>query len=268
MVYGKLVMLLGSSNKNNFMAIKKKKFSAKKGMMSSNFFVSVALAALLVLAVIVLLLKVKIDNYSRQTLDFLMESNQAPDVSIPQADPLIVGETALEKKMSEEKSFGLNEALIKIYYFSDYDCSFCQKQDAILQKLLRKYSQDLRVVVKDYPDHGEGSKTFSLALGGFCAFQQNKYWEYKSLVWRNFDKYEEAGDLLWYVSRQLSLAEADFNQCLKDEKTSKIVKNDLKDAIDSGAFLVPFLRLNDKEFLGEVSEAELEKEILRILDNK
>ena len=248
---------------NRTIARRKKVFISRSGATSPKFFIIVSIMALVLFSALLVMVKSRLDSYNRQTFQYLIEGTETVTPKTEIDDPLIstIDIKGIKPGFRATKVFGNPGAKVKIVYFSDYFCSFCQRQDSAILKLLKKYPNDIYVIAKSYPDNDTNSKAFRLSVGDYCAYLQDNFWEYKNLVYRNFNKYEDGNELANYVADQLALDLLEFKSCMKDKNSIEESLNDISDADNLGAFVVPFMKVNNIELLGNISDGDLDRAV-------
>jgi len=122
--------------------------------------------------------------YSRIALSpdesaFYLTAQDAPQVAVIQF--------AVINNIEVGKSFviGNVKAPVSVTAFLDYQCPYCAKVYPLLQELLKKYPNDVKLVIKHYPlpMHKFAEKASIAAL---AAGQQNKYEKVTELFFTNF----------------------------------------------------------------------------------
>lgn len=156
-----------------------------------------------------------------------------------------------------DPSLGSDKAPVTITYFADYECSYCRQQESLLEKLLEKYGDKVRLVWKDYPENNSGSKSYLSAVAGRCAEEQGKFWSYQDLIYDNEKDFSE--DLAVSLAEKLGLQKSLFSECLKDAEVYKLVKDNIIEARALDIKGVPFIFINNQEVMGESEAGDLEK---------
>ena len=75
------------------------------------------------------------------------------------------------------------------------------------------------------------------------------------------NKYEDGNELANYVADQLALDLLEFKSCMKDKNSIEESLNDISDADNLGAFVVPFMKVNNIELLGNISDGDLDRAV-------
>lgn len=156
-----------------------------------------------------------------------------------------------------DPGMGNKEAPVTIVIFSDYQCGFCQKQEQTLKNLLNQYGDKIRLIWKDYPESDENSISFLAAVAGRCAQEQKKFWEYHDLLFQNSGGLNSK--ILFELARKLNLNINQFNYCLSGSEAEQLIKDNIEEADALGISGVPFIYVNDREVMGEITFEELEE---------
>jgi protein-disulfide isomerase len=85
---------------------------------------------------------------------------------------------------SDQPSLGSANAPVTIIAFVDYQCPSCAAVHQDLERLIKEYGDQIRLVARDFPlaQHTEALKAAEAAEG---AREQGRYWEYVHLLLRN-----------------------------------------------------------------------------------
>lgn len=159
---------------------------------------------------------------------------------------------------------GAVQAPVTLVIFSDFQCSVCHKQEAILKQVLDKYGDKVRLIWKDYPDKDVASGSFQASLAGRCANEQGKFWEYHDLLFANSGQL--TGDKFVELSKESELNSAKFDNCLTTLKYQREINDNILEANALDITGVPFIYVNDQEVLGEISIEDLSKIIEKELE--
>lgn len=181
-------------------------------------------------------------------------------------------ETRLEKppvervqvSVDDDPFQGPKSAKINVIEFSDYQCPFCGRSRATVDKMLNTYKNDLKYVFRDFPLNFH-KDAFSAHVAAQCANEQGKYWEYNRLLFDNQTSLK-IEDLKRYAEN-LNLNPKEFNLCLDSNKYASEVQKDLDDGIKAGVSGTPSFFINGVMISGaqpfekfkEIIDEELKK---------
>lgn len=172
----------------------------------------------------------------------------APNMSNVLAGPII---------SPKDPSFGPETAPITIVEYSDFLCDFCQKQEIILKNIIQRFPDKIKLIWKDYPENDYNSISFQAALAGRCAAEQNKFWQYHDLIYKNNTELDQNKFL--NLAEQLNLNKNKFQQCFNKKTPQRQIKNNILEANALEITGIPFIYLNQQEIMGQISEEELAK---------
>lgn len=157
---------------------------------------------------------------------------------------------------------------INLFYFSDFDCSFCHEQEEIIKNVYNKYSDKLLIIWKDYPDVSSVNNfSYQAARAARCAQEQNSFWEYNDLLYKNKNNsINPEKNLFFDLAEKLELNLASFLSCMNESKVDNLILDNVREAESLGIMGVPYIYINDKDFIGNISEDDLEKIIKNEID--
>jgi protein-disulfide isomerase len=139
---------------------------------------------------------------------------------------------------------------ITLFEYSDFFCPACQKLQADLESLEKLYGNNIRFVFKSLPITVNPENRPSLNAA-YCAWEQNKFWEYKKLLYQepltlNKQKYRQ-------YANQLNLNLDTFNQCLDDNKYYPVIEKNITEALNLNITSIPTVFINDQRIEGFVN---------------
>lgn len=158
-----------------------------------------------------------------------------------------------------DPSLGSQEAPVAIIIFSDYECSFCQTQEKLLEKIMDKYGDKVRLIRKDYPDSDINSISYQAAVAARCAALQNNFWQYHDKLYENNKILEE--DLYYEIADTLGLNLNNFEECFEEGsgRVTELINDNIKEADALDISGVPFIYINDQEIMGQIDQKDLER---------
>ena len=139
-------------------------------------------------------------------------------------------------------SWGNPKAPVTIIEFSDFQCPFCSRAIATIDRIKKEYGPDkVRIVFRDMPlpSHNRANPA---SLAAHCANDQGKFWEMHNALFENQTKLEDA-DLKGYA-KKLGLDEKAFNECYDTKKHQATVDRSRKEAESLGIQATPSFVIN------------------------
>ena len=159
-------------------------------------------------------------------------------------------------------SRGKDGAPVTIVEFSDYQCPFCKRAEPIVNEVLKRYPDQVRVVFRHFPLDQIHPRARPAAEAAMCATEQGKVWEFHETLFAG-GGLEEA-DLTTYAE-STGLDKAKFQACVAERRFKDKVEADSVAGREAGvsgtpAFFVNGIMLSGakpvEEFV-EVIEREL-----------
>lgn len=150
---------------------------------------------------------------------------------------------------------------INIFYFADFNCSFCFEQVQIIKNVFNKYQDKITVTWKDYPDTAD-KKGFSYqaARAARCAQEQNNFWTYSDLLYKEGGKFSSLNsDLFLVLAEKADLNLDNFLSCMNKTDVDALILNNINEAENLGVLGIPYIYINDRDFLGNFDQDELEE---------
>ncbi len=238
---------------------------------SSFAFISFSLGAFILVSFLYLFLSAKVhytkaDKKAYGIEELYIKDNYRPD------DPYLTKAGGLKRAISGpiisnfDPYLGNFEAPIRIIVYSDFACPYCYKQEAIISKVLDKYDGQLRFIWKDYPDFDKDSISFKSSLAARCAQDQDRFWEFHDGLFTHSLSLNEK--YLYELAQELNLDMKDFKDCYSNKKSEALVLSNIEEANAIGVIGVPDVYINDKEFIGSVSEEDFSLIIDTLLENE
>ncbi len=179
---------------------------------------------------------------------------------------------------------GNENATVYVIEFSDYECPYCQASEGTNQEVISRLKEGdstweapIPKVIEDYVNTGKVKLVFrnfplhtnskEAALAAKCAQEQNKFWEYHQLLFKNYDALTSTDLKKYAVDLNLNLSQ--FNQCLDSKKYESNVDNDMKDGDALGVSGTPtFFIGNDEKGYEKVVGAQPFSAFKQIIESK
>ena len=164
--------------------------------------------------------------------------------------------TGISGNLVSEKNSGSGK--VTIDEFSDFQCPYCAMAEPLVQSLKEEYGDKIEIVYHHFPldFHKYAEKS---AEASECARDQNKFDEYKNILFQN-QKSLDVESLKSYASA-LKLDAEIFNKCMDSGEKYQVVQNNLMDGISKGVGGTPTFFINGKIFEGPRQYSEFKKVI-------
>lgn len=153
---------------------------------------------------------------------------------------------------------GPDTAQVTVAEFVDYESPMCAQAEPIVRELRKRYGGRVKFVNFDFPMSFR-KDALSAAIGGRCAGEQGKFWQFRDLLLANPAKLSPA-DLENYAQR-LKLDKNRFARCLSDRNARDALEPDISLARRLGVDATPTFFVNGRFLPGGQSLETFEQVI-------
>lgn len=151
---------------------------------------------------------------------------------------------------TSDPSLGNKEARITVVEFSDFGCPYSREVAPIVRAIAQQYSQDVRVVFRNFPIEEIHPGSTIAAQAGGCAAEQGKFWEYHDAV---FASKEPLGvDMLNGITESIGIDQAQFSRCLDSGYYVSDTASDGADGAALGVTGTPTFFFNGQKVEGSI----------------
>lgn len=126
---------------------------------------------------------------------------------------------------AEGPARGPEQAPVTIVEFSDYQCPFCRRAEPVVEQVLERYPEQVRLVYRHFPLDSIHPRARAAAEAAVCAEEQGHFWPYHEQLFANQDALED--DALAGYAEQAGLDMEAFRSCLSEPETRERVETDL-----------------------------------------
>jgi protein-disulfide isomerase len=140
---------------------------------------------------------------------------------------------------------GQPSAPITVVEFGDFQCPNCKRAVTVLDALLKKYPQDIKLVFMDFPINPSGISR-QVAYGGVCAQNQGKFWAYHDAAFKSQASLSKESP--GKIARQVGVPMDKFEQCMQDRGTRAKVQASAGEARRLGVTATPTLFVDGRPF--------------------
>lgn len=124
-----------------------------------------------------------------------------------------------------ELAKGKADAPVTVVEFSDFQCPACGGAYPAIKQILDTYGDKIRLIFRHFPLTNIHPLAKPAALASYCAFEQNKFWEYHDLVFEKQTELSENNLKQW--AKDLGLNTSAFNTCLDSQRYKSKVEADM-----------------------------------------
>jgi len=137
---------------------------------------------------------------------------------------------------------GPADAAVTIIEFSDFQCPLCSRALPVLDELMKRYPNDLRIVYRHMPLDRIHPRSRAAAEASLCAEEQNGFWAFHDLLFAN-PKTLEDEDLKRFAA-EAKLDVAAWEECVSGGKFKSKVEADVEAARGIGVTGTPAFVIN------------------------
>jgi protein-disulfide isomerase len=143
---------------------------------------------------------------------------------------------------------GPQNAPITIVEFSDFQCSYCKRVLSVLNQVLERYPDKVKLAFRDFPILNIHPYAQKAAEAAHCAADQGKFWEYHDLLFENQDAIPGAN----YAehAKALGLEMTTFQECVDSQKYRQTVERNYADGVKAGVSGTPAFFINGRLLSG------------------
>jgi protein-disulfide isomerase len=123
-------------------------------------------------------------------------------------------------------SRGPANAPITIVEFSDFECPYCSRALPVIEEVLERYPNDVRLVFRHMPLDGIHARARPAAEASMCAGDQGQFWAYHDLLFA--DRRALSDEDLKRYAEELGLDVAAWEQCVSEGKFAAKVDSDVE----------------------------------------
>ena len=142
---------------------------------------------------------------------------------------------------------GNPSAKVTITEWMDFQWPYCAKSTGLVDDILKKYPNDVRVVIKNFPlgSHKEANKA---ALYALAAGRQGKYKEMFNKIFENYRQLRNNEDLPLQYAEELGLNIEQIKSDIKDPALQTLINEETQQLKGTGMRMaVPKFLINGKE---------------------
>lgn len=138
---------------------------------------------------------------------------------------------------------GKADAPVVIVDYTDFQCPYCAKLVPLLEQLLERYPDKVKIVYKSYPLR---SHRFALlaATAAMAAHEKGKFWEFHDRLYEKHNRMNE--QVIMDVRKALALDTPEFDTLMKSQKIRNQVIGDLREGYANGVRGTPTIFINGK----------------------
>lgn len=159
-----------------------------------------------------------------------------------------------ELETTDDPYLGNADAEIVIVEFVDFKCSNCKAALPIMKKVLGKYGQKIKWIVRDFPAESLHPGANQMAELAGCAYNQGLFWPVHDWLFNNQDSLPASITQtdIKDIADATGLDYTKLNECLNSNVVVSEVNRDYADGFKFGVSGTPTFFVNGEKFQGVV----------------
>lgn len=136
---------------------------------------------------------------------------------------------------------GPPDAPVTIVEFSDFQCAYCSRLIGLLDQVLEKNPETVKLVFKHFPlqSHQYAVKA---AMASMAAREQGKFWPFHDQLFKNYNKLND--NKIEAIATELGFDPETFGKEMKAPALLNQIRKDYQQGIDAGVRGTPTLYVN------------------------
>lgn len=136
---------------------------------------------------------------------------------------------------------GPADAPVTIVEFSDFQCAYCSRLVGLLDQVLKKNPDTVKLVFKHFPlsNHKFALKA---AIASMVANGEGKFWSYHDELFKNYNRIND--EKITEITQQLNFDPKTFDEKTKNPSLLNQVKKDYQQGVDAGVRGTPTVYIN------------------------
>ena len=161
---------------------------------------------------------------------------------------------------------GPASAPITIVEFSDFQCSYCKRVVNVLEQVLERYPDKVKLAFRDFPIVNIHPQAQKAAEAAHCAAEQGKFWEFHDLLFEKQDSIPTTNFADY--AKTLGLEVSTFQTCIDERKYQEKVERNYAAGAKAGVSGTPAFFINGRLLSGaqplEAFKAMIDEELERL----
>lgn len=154
---------------------------------------------------------------------------------------------------------GKADAPVTIMTFSDYQCPYCILAEPVLDEVLTRYPEKVRVVHRHFPLESIHPFARPAAEASMCADEQGKFWEFHQAIFNLSGKLAEGS--LAKIGSDLGLDVEELSSCIENRRFKDFVDADFAAGRAAGVTGTPAFFINGITFTGSRDADEMSRQV-------
>lgn len=136
---------------------------------------------------------------------------------------------------------GLPDAPVTIVEFSDFQCAYCSRLIGLLDQVLEKNPETVKLVFKHFPLQSH-SFAVKAAMASMAAHDQGKFWPFHDQLFKNYNQLND--NKIEAIVKELGFDPETFDKEMKAPALLDQIKQDYRQGVDAGVRGTPTIYVN------------------------
>jgi protein-disulfide isomerase len=147
---------------------------------------------------------------------------------------------------------GPKDARVTIVEFSDFQCPYCAGLQETLDRILKTFPRDVKLVYKQYPLNIH-QYARQAAAASLAAHAQGRFWPLHDKMFQNFTAINEENIKRWAKESGLNMAE--FEKAMQSGRYEPLIQKDIADGAAAKVLGTPTIFVNGRRLQERSFEA-------------
>lgn len=163
-------------------------------------------------------------------------------------------------------TLGSANAPLTIVEFVDFGCPFCQATALPLRRVVERYKDKIRLVVRHFPIDDLHPQATQAAHAAACAHAQGKFWPMYDRLY-TYQNAQSDADLMAHA-QAIGMNLSTFQDCFAAKVYQKRIEQDITDGLQVGVEGTPSFFFNGIRIQGALDEDILDHLVQKFLTGK
>lgn len=154
---------------------------------------------------------------------------------------------------------GPQNAPIHLIVYSDFQCPACKHAVEPTEELRKQFQDSLKVEFRHFPLERPHKWALTAASFAQCAAEQNKFWEFHDLLFKNQDTWSKMADPLPIFAgmiQELGLNTEQLESCIKNPDTLSLIRKEYSLGSKQSVQSTPTIFINGQALVGALQLKE------------
>jgi protein-disulfide isomerase len=176
-------------------------------------------------------------SFSKVSNEFILTSKDSKSLSFYKVTPIY------NIDIDNQPYVGAADAPVTIIVYDNYQCSACKRFSGFISDVLKHYAEQVRVVIKFYPNPKD-ELAKKAAAAAMAAQMQGKFWDFHKALFEN--QADLDGDKILFIANNLALDIDKFKTDMKSQDVTAFIDRNLDEGKKLRIGVTPTVIINGK----------------------